>query len=85
MPRIPSDPPTTRKRIEFDAETWQALQALSRDSMKDLQELSDEAFRDLLQKHGRPVTLKDALRASARHMPANYIVEPGARVRRLAD
>jgi hypothetical protein len=33
--------------------------------MKDFQELADEAFRDLLRKHGRPVDLKDALRRSA--------------------
>ena len=39
--------------------------------MKSLQELADEAFRDLLKKHGRPVTLKEALKASARRVPAN--------------
>jgi len=33
--------------------------------MKDFQELADEAFRDLLKKHGQPVDLKDALRRSA--------------------
>jgi hypothetical protein len=33
--------------------------------MKDFQELADEAFRDLLKKHGRPIDLKDALRRSA--------------------
>jgi beta-phosphoglucomutase-like phosphatase (HAD superfamily) len=33
--------------------------------MKDFQELADEAFQDLLKKHGRPVDLKDALRRSA--------------------
>jgi hypothetical protein len=60
-----------RKIIEFDPETWQALQLLARDSMKDLQELASEAFRDLLKKHGRPVTLKEALRESARQQPAN--------------
>ena len=44
---------------------------LSRDSMKSLQELADEAFGDLLKKHGRPVTLKQALQESARRQPAN--------------
>ena len=39
--------------------------------MKSLQDLADEAFRDLLRKHGRPVTLKEALRESARRLPAN--------------
>jgi hypothetical protein len=60
-----------RKRIEFDAETYQALSLLARDSMKSLQELADEAFRDLLKKHGRPTTLREALKASARRVPAN--------------
>jgi hypothetical protein len=39
--------------------------------MKSLQELADEAFRDLLRKHRRPVTLKEALRESTRRHPAN--------------
>ena len=39
--------------------------------MKSLQDLADEAFRDLLRKHGRPATLKEALRESARRLPAN--------------
>jgi hypothetical protein len=38
---------------------------LARDSMRDFQELADEAFRDLLRKHGRPTDLKTALRRSA--------------------
>jgi hypothetical protein len=33
-------------------------------SMRDFQELADEAFADLLHKHGRPVDLKTALRQS---------------------
>ena len=53
-----------RKIIEFDAETFDALTLLARDSMSSLQELSEEAFRDLLKKRGRPTSLKDALRGS---------------------
>jgi hypothetical protein len=53
------------KRVQFDDETWQALGLLARDSMKDFQELADEAFRDLLTKHHRPTDLKSALRQSA--------------------
>ena len=53
------------KRVQFDAETWRALDLLGRDQMKDFQELADEAFRDLLKKHDRPVDLQDALRRSA--------------------
>jgi hypothetical protein len=60
-----------RKLIAFDGETWQALHQLSLDSLKSVQELADEAFADLLKKHRRPVTLKDALRESARLLPAN--------------
>jgi hypothetical protein len=54
------------KRIQFDGETLDALDLLASDRMMDFQELADEAFRDLLQKHGRPIDLKDALRKSVR-------------------
>jgi hypothetical protein len=53
------------KRIQFDAETWQAIDLLARDRMMDFQELADEAFRDLLRKHNRPTELISALRQSA--------------------
>jgi len=49
---------------QFDQETWNPLDLLARDSMRDFQELADEAFADLLRKHGRPVDLKTALRQS---------------------
>jgi hypothetical protein len=52
------------KRVQFDDETWQALDLLARDRMSTFQELADEAFRDLLEKHGRPTDLKTALRRS---------------------
>jgi hypothetical protein len=68
-----------RKLIAFDTSTLQALELLGRDSMKDLQELADEAFRDLLKKHGRPTSLKDALRQSTRQLPANDSPEPRTR------
>jgi hypothetical protein len=55
-----------RKLVEFDEETWRALDLLMRDQMKSLEELSGEAFRDLLRKHGQPENLKAALRESAR-------------------
>ena len=60
-----------RKLIAFDRATWLAVDQLARDSMKSVQELADEAFADLLRKHNRPTDLKDALRRSARLMPAN--------------
>jgi len=53
------------KRIQIDEQTWQQLNLLGHDQMKEFQELADEAFRDLLKKYGRPVDLKDALRRSA--------------------
>jgi hypothetical protein len=71
----------TRKLIEFDPETWQAVTLLSRDSMKSLQELADEAFSDLLKKHRRPTGLRQQLRESARQIPAND-PEPSARLAR---
>jgi non-homologous end joining protein Ku len=55
-----------RKLIEFDDDTFDKLKQLARDRMGTLQELADEAFADLLKKHGIPVDLKDALRKSAR-------------------
>ena len=58
-------PGSRRKLVEFDAETWHALHLLGRDSLKSVQELAEEAFADLLKKHRRPVTLKQALRESA--------------------
>ncbi len=54
-----------RKLIAFDEETWQGLRQLERDRMATLQELADEAFADLLKKHGVPRDLRDALRRSA--------------------
>ena len=53
------------KRVQIDDETWASLDMLARDRMMDFQELADEAFRDLLKKHGRPASLKEALRRSA--------------------
>lgn len=52
------------KRVQFDDETWEAIEALARDSDKSFQELADEAFADLLKKHKRPVGLKAALKES---------------------
>ena len=54
------------KRVQFDEEMWAAINLLARDTMGDFQELADEAFRDLLAKHGRPVGLKNQLKSSLR-------------------
>jgi hypothetical protein len=53
------------KRVQFDDETWHALDLLARDRMQDFQELADDAFRDLLAKHGCPTDLRTALLRSA--------------------
>jgi len=55
-----------RKLIAFDDDTFDKLKQLARDRMGTIQELADEAFADLLRKHGIPIDLKDALRRSAR-------------------
>ena len=53
-----------RKLVEFDEQTWHALNLLSRESIKTFLDLVDEAFRDLLHKYKRPTDLKAALRES---------------------
>ena len=52
------------KRVQFDDETWQAIDAVSSREGKTFQELADEAFKDLLKKHRQPVGLKAALKES---------------------
>lgn len=71
--RVPSRPQSSRKQpspsrklIAFEPDILRALELLARDRMQDFQELADEAFRDVLKKHRRPVTLKEALKQSAR-------------------
>ena len=54
-----------RKLVAFDEDTFDKLKQLGRDRMATIQELADEAFADVLKKHGIPIDLKDALRKSA--------------------
>jgi hypothetical protein len=54
-----------RKLVAFDDDTFDKLKQLGRDRMATIQELADEAFADLLKKHGIPIDLKDALHKSA--------------------
>jgi hypothetical protein len=58
------------KRVQFDDETWHALDLLAKDRMQDFQELADETFADLLAKHGRPTDLKMALPQSVKETGA---------------
>ena len=68
-----------RKLIAFDDDTAAKLTQLARDRMATFQELADEAFADLLKKHGIPIDLKDALRKSARGTGASAKVIPLAK------
>jgi hypothetical protein len=70
------------KRVQFDEETWRQIDLLGRDQMKDFQEIADEAFRDLLKKHGQPVDLKDALRRSAGVSATIHRLKPPKKRRR---
>jgi hypothetical protein len=49
---------------------------LARDRMATIQDLADEAFADLLKKHGIPIDLRDALRKSAREAGTKAKVIP---------
>ena len=54
------------KGVRFDDETWDAVRLLASDSMRDFQDLADEAFRDLLAKHNRPVGFRAQMKGSAK-------------------
>ena len=54
------------KSVQFDDETWEAIEATIRDSGSSFQELADEAFADLLKKRKRPVGLMESLKESVR-------------------
>jgi hypothetical protein len=64
-------PDSVGKRVAFDQATWQTLDLLARDRMMTFQELADEAFLDVLRKHGRPYDSRDALKRSVRLAQAN--------------
>lgn len=68
-----------RKLIGFDDDTLAKLTQLGRDRMATFQELADEAFADLLKKHGVPTDLKDALRKSMKK------AGPSASARRTSE
>ena len=82
---MPRDDDVRRKLVEFDAETWQAVDLLARDQMKSFQELTSEAFRELLRKYNRPSDLKAALKQSARASQAAGSVPEKPRRRKRAS
>jgi non-homologous end joining protein Ku len=73
-----------RKLIAFDDDTFDKLKQLGRDRMATIQELADEAFADVLRKHGIPVDLKDALRKSAALAKTPAQKKPGPKPSRKA-
>lgn len=79
--RKSADDATVGKRVTFDRETWNTLDLMARDRMMTLQELADEAFRDLLKKHGRPTDLRSALKQSAKDAVSNENKNQGRRRR----
>ena len=52
------------KRVQFDDETWAAIEAVASETGHSFQEIADEAFADFLKKHRQPVGLKAALKES---------------------
>ena len=54
------------KRLQFDRETWNAIDLMARDQMKSIEEITEEAFRDLLKKHGRSADFREQLKLSVR-------------------
>ena len=52
------------KRIQLDDETLEAVEALASRTGKSFQDLTNEAFADLLAKHKQPMGYKAALEQS---------------------
>ena len=64
------------KRLRFDRETWNAVDLLARDQMKSVEEITEEALRDLLKKHGRSADFREQLKLSARAANSNTKSKP---------
>ena len=58
------------KIVRFDGGTFALINLLRRERRRSFQQLADEAFGDLLEKHGHPVKLKDQLRESLDAAPS---------------
>jgi hypothetical protein len=54
------------RHIELSGQTWHALDVLSWETERPLNDLAEEAFSDLLKKHHGPRSLREALRELAR-------------------
>jgi hypothetical protein len=62
---------TKRKTFLINQDVAYALDTWARDTDKDINLLAEEALRDFLRKHGRPISVEEALRQSVRVIPAN--------------
>jgi len=71
-----------RKLIEFDDDRLAKLKQLARERTTTFQELADEAFTDLMEKHGIPVDLRDALKRSAAQTASPAKVGSGGKKRK---
>ena len=60
---------TVGKRVQFDDATWSLVNLLRRERRRSFQQLADEAFADLLIKHGHPADLENQLRVSLGEKP----------------
>ena len=57
------------KRVQFDDETWAAIEAVANETGLSFQEVANEAFADFLKKHKQPVGLRAALEESVAEKP----------------
>ena len=60
------------KRVQFDDETWAVVNLMRQERRRSFQQLADEAFTDLLVKHGHPIDLKNQLRVSLGEEPVKH-------------
>ena len=60
-----------RKKIGIEGYLTDVLTVLAQDLGRPVENLADEAVRDLLRKHNRPRTLEEAFQQSLRTLPLN--------------
>lgn len=63
--------PKRRRLFVVETDLLNGLQRLAEEGGRSADDCVAEALKDLLKKHGVPLTLKDALMASRRAAPAN--------------
>ena len=73
---------TVGKRVQFDDETWSVINLMRQERRRSFQQLADEAFADLLAKHGHPADLRNQLRVSLGEEP---VKRPRRRAKKRAQ